>query len=84
MKAEIVRIGNSRGIRLPKAILEQCGLEGTVELEVSENCLLIRPAKQVRAGWSKAFGKMHRQNDDDLIDQADAIANKFDEDEWQW
>lgn len=84
MKVEIVRIGNSQGIRLPKAVLEHCGLKDVVELEVSCDCLTIRPAAKPRAGWEKAFAQMRKRKDDILLDQADRIVNKFDESEWQW
>ena len=58
MKATIIKIGNSQGIRIPKPILEQCGFEKEVELEVHENELLIRSSKQPRKNWGKAFQTM--------------------------
>lgn len=69
MRASVIRIGNSRGIRIPKAILEECGLEGTVELEVRTGRLVVRPMAKPRSGWEDAFRRMAREGDDALLDQ---------------
>ena len=58
MKANIIRIGNSKGVCIPKSILEQCGLEGSVEMSVENNAVVIAPARRVREGWSDAFRMM--------------------------
>lgn len=84
MRANIVRIGNSRGIRLPKSILEQCHLKDTVELEVESNVLTIRPINEPRAGWAEAFSTMDKQQDDQLLDADTASATEWDKTEWQW
>lgn len=84
MKAKVVRIGNSRGIRIPKAILEQCRLQDTVELEVSDGQLLIRTMRSPRHGWDDAFRQMHDHKDDALLDQESASPTKWDRTEWQW
>jgi len=57
MKARIVRIGNSQGIRIPKPLIEQTGLDGDVEVAVRGNTLVISPATQPRAGGQKPFGR---------------------------
>jgi antitoxin MazE len=74
MKSKIVRIGNSLGIRIPKPLIEQTGLEGEVEIEARRR----RP----RAGWGAAFEEMARRGDDALLDPG--TASSWDEDEWQW
>ena len=51
MKTKIIRIGNSKGIRLPKPLLEQVGLVSEVDLEVRDGALVISPAEPLRAGW---------------------------------
>ena len=84
MKLPIIRIGNSQGIRLPKAVLEQCGIEESIELAVVGNTITISPNRSVRKGWAQAFLKMHKSGDDQLIDGADGIVNNWDETEWQW
>ena len=58
MKAHIVPIGNSRGIRIPKILLEQTGLSGEVEISTENEALVIRPVRKPRAGWALAFQKM--------------------------
>jgi antitoxin MazE len=83
MKADIIRIGNSQGIRIPKPVLEQCGLEGQVEMEVKDGKLVIEPAHAVREGWSDAFRRMAEAGDDrPLLDGVPA--SEWDEAEWKW
>ena len=84
MRTRIVRIGNSRGIRIPKLLLEQSGLEGEVEMKAEDGSLLIRPVAKARAGWAKAFREMADQGDDDLLDDVLAASTSWDEDEWEW
>ncbi|MCP4338072.1 MAG: AbrB/MazE/SpoVT family DNA-binding domain-containing protein [Desulfobulbaceae bacterium] len=81
MKALIVKIGNSHGIRIPKPLLDQCGLEGEVELEVQNNSLLIKARKQTRKNWESAFKKMSKNNDDQLIE---TIPSDWENGEWEW
>ena len=57
MKARLVRIGNSRGLRLPKAVIEQVGLDDEVELVVEGRRIVITPARRPRAGWAEAVQK---------------------------
>jgi antitoxin MazE len=83
MKTRIVRIGNSKGVRIPKQLLEQTGLEGEVEIQARQTSLVIRPGRKPREGWSKAFREMARSSDDQLIDDIPNLS-KFDKDEWEW
>ena len=82
MKARIVRIGNSQGIRIPKPLLEQSGLGDEVELEVLPDQIVIRAASRARAGWDEAFRAMAAEGDDELIDSAPPSA--WDDEEWAW
>lgn len=82
MKARIVRIGNSRGIRIPKPLIEQTGLKDDVEIIVQGNALVISPVGRPRAGWSEAFRAMAAHGDDQPLDVAEPT--RWDEDEWQW
>ncbi|BBB91603.1 MAG TPA: AbrB/MazE/SpoVT family DNA-binding domain-containing protein [Methylomusa anaerophila] len=66
MQADIVKIGNSRGIRLPATILKQCGIGSKVELEIKDNKIILKPVKTPRQGWAAAFKRMN-QNDDDIL-----------------
>jgi antitoxin MazE len=70
VKARLVPIGNSRGVRLPKALIAQCDLGEVVELEVADGCIVIRPAPAPpRDGWDDAFGEMAARGDDRLLDE---------------
>lgn len=82
MKARIVRIGNSRGIRIPKPLIEQTGLRDDVEIVVQGNALVISPLGRPRAGWGEAFRAMATHGDDQLLDEA--RPTRWDEDEWRW
>jgi antitoxin MazE len=64
MKARIVVIGNSRAVRIPKALLEQTGLSGEVEISAVDDTVVIRSVKRPRAGWATAFQKMAQRGDD--------------------
>lgn len=83
MRARVIKIGNSQGLRIPKPILEQTGIMDDVEIEVEKNQIIIRPAKNARDGWDDAFKKMGQLGDDQLIID-DSISHSWDEDEWQW
>ena len=82
IKTRIVKIGNSQGLRIPKTLLEQSGINSEVEIEVQGNHLIIRPVKQVRKGWKEAFIEMAEKKDDVLLDNINITA--WDKDEWQW
>ena len=84
MKTRIVRIGNSQGIRIPKALLEQTGLRGEVEIGAKDDSLIIRPARQPREGWAAAFQEMARRGDDALLDDPAPSLSNWDEDNWDW
>lgn len=83
VKTRIIRIGNSQGIRIPKPLLEQSGLQGEVELEIKDKTIIIHPATASREGWDEAFQTMAEHGDDALLD-ADVIASDWDEEEWEW
>ena len=68
MKALLVPIGNSRGVRIPKPLIEQCGLTDEVDLDVQDGTILIRaPRVRPRAGWTKAFARKAREGEDDPL-----------------
>lgn len=83
MRARVIKIGNSQGLRIPKPILEQTGIVDDVEIEVEKNQIIIRPVKNVREGWDAAFKSMGKKGDDELIID-DSISNVWDDKEWQW
>jgi antitoxin MazE len=84
MKTRIVPIGNSKGIRIPKPLLEQTGLAGEVEISAAKDALVIRPVAKPRAHWSAAFQKMAQLGDDALLDEQTPSLSNWDEDEWEW
>lgn len=55
MKVSLIAIGNSRGVRLPKAVLEQCGFDDAAELTVEKGRVVLAPLAEPRAGWADAF-----------------------------
>ena len=81
MKVDIIPIGNSRGVRIPKAMLEQCGFSETADLAVAEGRLILRPTPEARKGWDEAFQQMAVTHDDRLLE---TLATTFDEAEWTW
>lgn len=86
LNGRIVKIGNSRGIRIPALLLEQLGLKekDQIEIEVCADQLVIRPApKRARQGWEEQFAAMAANGDDALLD-ADASLSSWDEEEWEW
>ncbi len=84
MRARVVRIGNSRGVRIPKPLIEQAGLRDEVEIAVEGSSLIIRAAARPRAGWATAFRTMAERGDDRLLNVAGGSTTKWDEDEWEW
>jgi antitoxin MazE len=81
MRTRIVRIGNSQGIRIPKPLLEQAGLDGDVELVLEDGVLIVKPA-QARQGWDAAFQAMAEEGADRPLDASDGT--RFDDEEWTW
>jgi len=82
MKAHIVRIGNSRGIRLSKTLLQEAKLENEVELQAEPGRILISKTAQLRAGWAEAARSMRAQGGDRLLDPP--TPTRFDKKEWTW
>lgn len=82
MRIQLARIGNSRGIRIPKPLIEQCGLGDEVELRVTAQGLVIAPHRRARAGWKAAFVSVGPAGEDLLLKKLPA--NTFDREEWKW
>ena len=83
MRIDIVPIGNSKGIRLSKTILEQCGFQETVEAEVVDHQLVIKASHRVRQGWDKAFSAK-TPFQENHFEEIQSLSNKFDKEEWEW
>lgn len=83
MKTRLIKIGNSRGIRIPKTVLEQLNLTEEVELDIQHDQLVIRSATSVRQNWDEQFRLMAEQGDDQLLDQPEGSLTDWDN-EWEW
>ena len=83
VRTRTIRIGNSLGIRIPKLLLVQSGLNGEVELVVEHNKIIIHAADSPRRDWEEAFATMTQHGDDALLDP-DVIEVEWDQEEWQW
>jgi len=85
MKTRIVKIGNSQGVRIPKPLIEQSGLEDEVVILVEGNTLVIKSARSPRENWEEAFKAMSEAEDDRLLD--DEYLNQmsnWDGKDWEW
>lgn len=82
MKARLVKIGNSRGVRLPKPLIEEAGLPDEVELHVRGATIIVAPRRQPRQGWAEAAHDLQARGGGGLLDAP--IPTRFDEDDWSW
>jgi antitoxin MazE len=82
IRTRLIKIGNSQGIRIPKALIEQVGLGQDVEVEAQDGQLVIRPVRHPRAGWEAEFRAMAARGDDRLLDAE--TPTQWDESEWHW
>ena len=82
MKTQIIKIGNSKGIRIPKPLLEQSNLDGEVELEVLEEGLLIKSSSKPRHNWAKAFKEMSANDGDEMV--IEDSPNSYEKENWRW
>ncbi len=82
MKTHLVRIGNSRGVRLPKPLIEQAGLTDEVNIRLEGHAIVIERVAGLRAGWAEAAKAMHAKEEDVPLDET--IPTQFDEIEWEW
>ena len=83
-RTHLVKIGNSQGVRIPRPLLEQAGLdiEENVELLVEDDRLIIQSIAEPRRGWKEAFDRMANSGDDVLL--GPDIRTEWDEAEWEW
>ncbi|MCG6143286.1 AbrB/MazE/SpoVT family DNA-binding domain-containing protein [Leptospira bandrabouensis] len=82
MKAAVIQIGNSKGIRIPKTVLAECQIEGEVDLLVEDNKIIITPVKsKPRMGWEDQFKAMAKEKEDELLIPDSIDLNSQD---WEW
>ena len=82
MKSRLIRIGNSRGVRLPKSLIEEADLSEELELRLENGTIVIQSAKPVRAGWAEAAAELAAGGEDRLLDET--TPTRFDDEEWVW
>jgi len=82
MKTRLVQIGNSRGVRIPKPLLQEAGLEDEVQLTLGPDGILISPLAAVRAGWAESSRLVRERGEDGLLDPA--VPTRFDRSSWEW
>lgn len=83
MKTTLIAIGNSRGIRIPKPLIEHCGLVNEVELEVRDREIVVRVPKKTREDWEKRFAE--KSSSHDHVDEDwNKIPTQFEEEDWEW
>jgi antitoxin MazE len=81
MKATLTKIGNSKGLIIPSKILQQCGFDQDVELEVKDNQVIISPARGLRDGWAESL--QDTPADEGLL-LTDSLVHDWDKEEWEW
>ena len=79
MLIDIIKIGNSKGVRIPANVLRELGFKDKVEFVVEGNNIILKPTKEIRIGWDKAFKEMNKNKDDALI-----IDENLDCEDWVW
>jgi antitoxin MazE len=82
MKISVIPVGNSKAIRIPKAVLGQCRIKNSVDLEVRGETIIVRPSKEEpRKGWEEEFAKMAETGDDHILmdDNLDLSMEN-----WEW
>ena len=82
IRTRFIRVGNSRGLRIPKVLIDQLGLGGEVEIDVQSDRLVIQSASRRREGWDKEFRKMAERGDDALLDPYQPT--EWEKTEWEW
>lgn len=83
MRLKLIRIGNSRGVRLPMSLIRQYHLDGSVDVELAADGFILRPAEAVREGWAERFREATEgQDTEESLWQE--VPGRFDEEEWTW
>ena len=81
-RARLIRIGNSRGIRIPKDVIDRLNLTDDIEIIFKDDHLEVHPGRKPREGWGDAFREMAERGDDRLLDEH--TPTKWDNEEWTW
>jgi antitoxin MazE len=82
VKGRIIKIGNSRGIRIPKVWLEQLGLNDEFLMTVEPDKLIIQPGNRARSAWEEQFRAMAEHHEDEFLNEY--VQTRWDMEEWEW
>ena len=82
MKARLIQIGNSRGVRLPKPLIQEAHLEDEVDIQLRDGSLVITSTKKARSGWAESAKLLHDRKQDSRIDSPSET--QFDTTEGEW
>ena len=83
-RVRLVKMGSTRGIRLPRLFLEEAELDEEVEMEVRDDQVIIRLVPRPRRNWEKEFDGMTARGDDRLLDPKAFSLTAWDEEKWEW
>jgi antitoxin MazE len=83
MKIKLINIGNSKGLRLSKALIQQYNITEDIQLELKEDGILLKPLTKPRIGWSEQFEKAVKPIEQQEKNWMEA-RNRFDKEEWTW
>jgi antitoxin MazE len=83
MKVNLIRIGNSKGVRIPASVIKECGLGEQIEMRIEQGAIVLSPLRGVREGWDAAFETMAATGDDTAL-VPDLLEADFDKEEWTW
>ena len=67
MELSVIQIGNSKGFRLSKTLIEKYNIKDKVELILEKGYIILKPISSPRKGWEMQFKKMHENGDDQLL-----------------
>lgn len=67
MELSIIQIGNSKGFRLSKTIIEKYNIKDKVELILEKGYIILKPISTPRKNWEKSFIEMNKNGDDQLL-----------------
>lgn len=84
MKTHLIQIGNSKGIRIPKSIIEQYNISEEIELIPMSNGLLISSKSIPRKDWEELFNKALKSKNSPDISEWQKFPNRFEKEEWSW
>jgi antitoxin MazE len=83
MKIKLVAIGNSKGVRIPRSVIQECSFGDEVDLSVRDGAVVLAPLREARHGWDRAFAKGTKGKDQELLMPED-LGHSWDEEEWTW